>query len=292
MFLKEITMNIRQYAKRLVPDYWFLKREFRLRMGYRLDLKNPRTYNEKLQWLKLYDRNPLYTKLVDKYAVKKWVADKIGEEYVIPSIGVWDKFDDIDFECLPEQFVLKCTHDSGGVVIVKDKCNIDYRLIEKKLTRCLKQNFYWKNREWPYKNVQPRIIAEPYMEDAVYKELRDYKFYVFNGKPRFVMIAKGRHILGQKTFDYFDMDFNRIVLQDVSVPNAKIAPEKPYGFEDMKRIASILSEKIPCVRIDFYEINKKVYFGEMTFFDDGGYMNATPSTWGLEWGELLNLPQR
>ena len=292
MSLKKFITNIRQYLKRLIPDYLFLKREFRLRMGYRLNLKSPRTYNEKLQWLKLYDRNPLYTTLVDKYAVKKWVSSKIGEEYVIPTIGVWDKFEDIDFDCLPKQFVLKCTHDSGGLIIVKDKNCVDYQLIKQKMTKCLKQNFYWWNREWPYKNVPPRIIAEPYMEDEVYKELRDYKFYTFNGVPKFMMIAMGRQISGQKSFDYFDMNFKHITLHDVRVPNARIAPEKPYGFEMMKNLASILSEEIPCVRVDFYEINKKIYFGEMTFFDDGGFMKAVPATWELEWGNLLILPKR
>lgn len=190
--MKKKWYSFRKILKNLLPDSFFLKREFRLRMGYPLNLQQPKTFNEKLQWLKLYDRNPLYTTLVDKYAVKKWVSDKIGEEYVIPTIGVWDKFDDIDFDKLPKQFVLKCTHDSGGLAICRDYSSFDIEAARKKINESLKRNFYYQSREWPYKNVRPRIIAEKYMEDSLDAELRDYKFYVFNGEPKFLLLATNR----------------------------------------------------------------------------------------------------
>ena len=280
--------GLKDFIKKMIPDSIYLMYSFKKQMKYSLNLRKPKTFDEKLQWLKLYNRNPLYATLVDKYAVKKWVADKIGEQYIIPTLGVWNKFDDIDFDKLPNQFVLKCTHDSGGLIIVRNKSEFDVVSARQKLTKCLKRNFYWQSREWPYKNVSPRIIAEPYMEDTTYRELRDYKFYTFNGKPKFLLIAKGRQC-NQKTFDYFDMDFNHIDLQDEGVPNSLNAPEKPICFEEMKNMSKILSEGIPHVRVDFYEINGKVYFGEMTFFDAGGFMKAKPISWEIEWGNLIDL---
>lgn len=282
---------LKDIIKKIIPDSIYLRYSFKKQMKYSLNLRNPKTFDEKLQWLKLYNRNPLYATLVDKYAVKKWVADKIGEQYIIPTLGVWNKFDDIGFDKLPNQFVLKCTHDSGGLIIVRNKSEFDIVSARQKLTKCLNRNFYWQSREWPYKNVSPRIIAEPYMEDSTYKELRDYKFHTFSGKPKFLLIAKGRQS-NNKTFDYFDMDFNHIELQDEYVPNSLNIPEKPICFEDMKKLSEILSNGIPHVRVDFYEINGKVYFGEMTFFDDGGFMKAKPISWEKEWGDLIELPER
>ena len=284
-------MVIKNFIKRLIPYSLYLKYCYKKLMGNSLNLSNPKTFDEKLQWLKLYNRNPLYTTLVDKYAVKKWVTNKIGEQYVIPTLGVWNNFDDIDFDKLPNQFVLKCTHDSGGLIIVRDKSEFDILSARQIITNCLKRNFYWQSREWPYKNVFPRIIAEPYMEDSTYKELRDYKFYTFNTEPKYLLIAKGRQN-NNKTFDYFDMNFNHINLQDERVPNSTTSPEKPICLEEMKKISKILSEGIPHVRVDFYEIDGKVYFGEMTFFDDGGFMKAKPISWEKEWGDLIELPER
>ena len=186
--MKNLWHLIRSIVKNRLPDKYILKREYRLRMGIPLNLQNPQIFNEKLQWLKLYDRNPLYTTLVDKYAVKKWVSEKIGEQYVIPTLGIWEKFEDIDFDKLPNKFVLKCTHDSGGLVICKDKTKFDIESAKNKLNKSLKQNYYYSLREWPYKNVSPRIIAEKYMEDSRDAELRDYKFYTFNGEPKFIQI--------------------------------------------------------------------------------------------------------
>lgn len=277
--------------KKNCPDDIFIKRMYKIKTGVELNLNNPRTFNEKLNWLKLYDRRPLYTTLVDKHAVKEWVADKIGEQYVIPTLGLFENFDDIDFEKLPNQFVLKCTHDSGGLVICKDKQSFNINAARKKINNSLKRNFYYQSREWPYKNVPPRIIAEKYMEDKRDGELRDYKFYTFNGVPKFLLIASNRHIKGKKGFDYFDMDFKHLDLQDVNVPNSpEGAPHKPDNFEKMKNFCTILAKNIPMVRVDFYEVDSLLLFGEMTFFDDGGFMKATPKSWEMEWGNLISLP--
>ena len=274
-----------------MPDKWVLNRKYRRHFGKKLNFDNPQTFNEKLNWLKLYDRNPLYTTLVDKYAVKNWVADKIGSQYIIPTLGVWEKFDEIDIDNLPNQFVLKCTHDSGGLVICKDKQSLDIVAARKKINDSLKRNFYYQSREWPYKNVPPRIIAEKYMEDKCDGELRDYKFYTFNGEPKFLLIASNRQIKEKKGFDYFDMNFKHVDLQDIHVPNSPDGyPHKPKNFEKMKEICRILAKNIPAVRVDFYEVDGLLYFGEMTFFDDGGFMNATPKSWELEWGNLIKLP--
>ena len=168
----------------LLPDWLYLCLKYHKRNGLLLNLRNPKTYTEKLQWLKLYDRKPMYTTLVDKYAVKKYVAEKLGEEYIIPLIGVWDDVDDIDFDVLPNQFVMKCTHDSGGLEICKDKSSFDFDAAKRRIDKILKQNFYWVSREWPYKNVKPRVIIEKYMQDSETGELRDYKFFTFNGIPK------------------------------------------------------------------------------------------------------------
>lgn len=220
-----------------MDDAAYLKRMFEIAMGYKLNLNNPQTYNEKLQWLKLYDHNPIYTVMVDKYAVKDYVANIIGYKYIIPTLGVWDKFEDIDFDVLPNQFVLKCTHDSGGLVICKDKSKFNINLARKKINSSLKQNFYYYGREWPYKNVKPRIIAEKYMEQSienrVNKEnstLNDYKIYTFNGKAKMCMINQDR---GHHTrADYFDENFNKFDFT-WGYDHADVSPKKPKNYEKM-----------------------------------------------------------
>ena len=270
-----------------MPDEAFLKRKFRLNMGYELDLENPKTFNEKLQWLKLHDRKPLYTKLVDKYEVRKYIAEKIGEEYLIPLVGgPWNSPDEIDFTALPDQFVLKCTHDSGGVIICKDKSAFDIPAAKAVLNKHLKRNFYWANREWPYKDVPPRIIAEKYMEDET-GELRDFKVFCFNGTPRMMYISRDAAV--DTTTDFFDMDFNHLPIR-MKDPNSAILPAKPEGFEEMRRIASVLSEGIPHVRTDFYCVNGKIYFGELTFYHNGGFTGIKPEEWNYKVGDWLKLP--
>ncbi len=280
------------YKRHFINPEIYVKRIFRERMGYNLDLDNPKTYNEKLQWLKLYYHNPFYTLLVDKYKVKQYVADKIGEEYIIPTLGVWNKFDDIDFRSLPKQFVLKCTHDSGGLVICKDKSKLDVVASRKTITKCLKHNFYYNGFEWPYKNVEPRIIAEQYMEDSKTQELRDYKFFCFDGVVKFMFIGTERQKEGEDVkFDFFDADFKHLPFLQ-GHENAQEPPEKPLRFDEMKALSERLSAGMPHVRVDFYEVDGKVYFGEFTFFHHGGWTPFEPEEWDYVFGKELTLPPK
>lgn len=274
-----------------MSDEAFIRMKYHAAMDKKLNLENPRTYNEKLQWLKLYDRNPVYTTLVDKQGVKKYVADRIGEQYIIPTLGVWDRFDDIDFEKLPNQFVLKCTHDSGGIVIVTDKANFDYMSAKKKIEDALAADFYKTGREWPYKNVPHRIIAEQYMVDDSSGELKDYKFFCFNGVPKYLFIASDRNKGKQEVkFDYFDINFNRLPLRQAAHPNSTYHIEQPGKYEEMVKLAAELSKGIPQVRIDLYEVNGQVYFGEYTFFHHGGMVPFIPEEYDYLWGEQIVLP--
>ena len=272
-------------------DEKYLRKIYYAHFGKELDLNNPKTYNEKLQWLKLYDHNSLYTKLVDKYEVKAIVESIIGSKYIIPTLGVWDSFDQIDFESLPDQFVLKCTHDSGGLVICNDKKTFNKAYARKVLTASLKRNFYLQGREWPYKDVKPRIIAEKYMEDNETKELRDYKFFCFDGIPRALFIASERQSNNETKFDFFDMDFQHLPFTN-GHPNADVLPSKPVKFDDMKLLAEKLSHGLPHVRVDFYEVNGCVYFGELTFYHWSGLMPFDPEKWDSIFGSWINLPQK
>lgn len=273
-----------------VPAEAFLKRLYRIHMGRELDLQHPKTYTEKLQWLKLYDHRPEYTRMVDKYAVKDYVSKKIGPEYVIPLLGVWDRVEDIDFDSLPKQFVLKTTHDSGGIVVCKDKEKLDIGKVKKQLRYFLNRNYYDRNREWPYKDVPHRIIAERYMEDPGQGELRDYKFFTFGGVPKVLYIAQGRGLGGETVADFFDMDFQHLPFT-IDHNMAPVPPEKPKNFEKMKQLAAILSEGTPQLRVDFYEVDGKIYFGEMTFFHCSGMEAFHPGKWDERFGSWVELPQ-
>lgn len=274
-----------------VPAEEFLKIRYRSEFGKELNLECPETYTEKLQWLKLYDHRPEYTLMVDKFAVKQYVAERIGEEYVIPLLGVWERIEDIDFASLPEKFVLKTTHDSGGLVICKDKNELDIQKAIKKLTYFLNRRYYDYNREWPYKNVKPRIIAEQYMEDSTYRELRDYKFFTFGGVPKVLYIAQGRGKGEPTVADFFDMDFNHLPFT-IDHDTAEIPPEKPQNFELMKKLAAKLSEGTPQLRVDFYEVDGRVYFGEMTFFHCSGLAPFHPKEWDRIFGDWVTLPPK
>ncbi len=259
-----------------------------MQMGRCLRLENPQTYTEKLQWLKLYHRDPLYTKLVDKFEVKKYVAERIGEEHIIPTLGVWDSFDEIDFNSLPSKFVLKCTHDSGGLLICKDRSLLDIPSASKLFNNALNQDYFKLSREWPYKHMKHRIIAEEYMEDSQTGALNDYKFFCFNGKVKILFIATDRGV--DTRFDFFDRDFNHLNIVNGHIMSDKKIT-KPSTFDEMIKIAEKLSENIPHVRVDLYEINGRVYFGEMTFFHWGGMMPFEPQEWDYKIGEWLELPK-
>lgn len=278
-----------KYALRFIPDRAYIQIYYFSHFRHFANLKKPTTYNEKLNWLKLYDRNPLYTKIVDKYEVKEYIAEKIGEEYVIPTLGVWDHFDDIDFDALPDQFVLKCTHDSEGLVICKDKSKLDLKAAKKKIEAALKLNFYYIGREWPYKNVKPRIIAEQYMEDHVDGELRDYKFFCFDGEPKAMFVASDRAINATK-FDYFDLEYNHLDIKQ-HYPNAGKV-RKPVTFEKMIEFSKVLSKGMPHVRVDFYEVDGKLYFGELTLYHFSGFMPFQPAKWDRIFGDWIKLPDR
>lgn len=270
-----------------IPDSEYLKILYWIRMGKKLNLKDPKTFNEKLQWLKLHDRKPEYTRMVDKYEAKRYVAERIGGEYIIPTIGVWDRFEDIDFDALPEQFVLKCTHDSGGLAICRDKGSFDKEKARRKIEQSLKRNYYWAGREWQYKNVKPRIIAEKYMEDTAGDALTDYKYFCFYGEPKVMYISKD-HGKDPRT-DFFDMDYNHLPIR-ARDPHAQIPPSKPEQFEKMQELAKILSKDIPHLRVDFYLINGEIYVGELTFYHMSGFTEVQPKEWNLKMGEWISLP--
>lgn len=274
-----------------LSDRFYINLKFRASMGYWLDWNAPKTYNEKLQWLKVNYHNPLWTKLVDKYEVKEYVASIIGEEYIIPTLGVWERFEDIDFSKLPNQFVIKCTHDSGGLVICKEKSNLDIKAAKKKISSSMQVNYYWREREWPYKNVLPRIIVEEYMEDYTIQELRDYKFFCFDGKVKALYVASERNSGSEVKFDFFDEQFNHLDLrQRHPMSDKKI--NKPVNFDLMISLASKLSLGLPEARCDFYEVNGKVYFGEITFFHHGGQVPFHPNSWDEIFGSWIKLPSR
>lgn len=290
LFHEKIIKNFLFLTTRFWSNEIYLKILYRIMMKEKLDLDNPITFTEKIQWLKLYDQNSLYPALVDKYEVKKYAASIIGDEYIIPTLGVWNKFEEIDFSKLPDRFVLKCTHDSGGLCICNDKLKFNFKKAKKILNKCLKTNYYLKFREYPYKNIRPRIIAEEYMENDDTKDLRDYKFFVFNEKVKTLFIATERQNKTTETkFDFFDADFNHLPIIN-GHPNALIQPEKPKCFEKMKELAQALSKGIPHIRVDFYEVNGKIYFGELTFSHWSGLIPFDPKQWDLTFGSWLELP--
>ena len=274
-----------------IPDKVYLVLLYRRVFNKKLNIDNPKSFNEKLQWLKLYYRDPLYTTLVDKYAVKAYVAEKVnnGSLNIIPTLGIWDSFEDIKFDQLPEQFVLKTTHDSGSVCICKDRNTFDYKKAKKILTKSLKHNYYLNDREWPYKDVPRRIIAEQYMVDESGTELKDYKFFCFNGEPRLMFVATDRP--ADTRFDYFDINFNHLPFMQ-GFPNSSKEINKPKGWVTMIEIAKMLSANIPHVRIDLYDINGKIYFGEYTFFHNSGFVPFKPEEWDYKIGNLLELPPK
>ena len=283
---KKILKKIK-YDLRFLPDKMYLQLYYFAQFKKFINFKNPKTYNEKLNWLKINDRNPEYTKMVDKYEAKEYAASIIGDEYIIPTLGIWDKFEDIDFDQLPNQFVLKCTHDSEGIVIVKDKSRLNLEEAKNKINEAMKYNFYYIGREYPYKNIKPRIIAEEYMEDQTYHELRDYKFFCFDGEPKAMFVASDRD-KGETKFDYFDMNFNHLDIVQ-HYPNAKEKIDKPVNFKKMIELSKKLSSNLKHVRVDFYEVNGMLYFGELTFYHFSGLQPFNDTKWDLKFGDWIKI---
>lgn len=272
------------------PDSVYLKALYKYKLGYKLNLNNPSTFNEKLQWLKLNNRNDKYTIMVDKCQVKNYAADVIGKEYIIPTIGVYNNFDDIDFDKLPNQFVMKCNHDSGTIIICKDKNKIDKQAIRKKINNAMNNNYFYCSREWPYKNVLPKIIVEKYMIDNVCSDLKDYKFFCFDGEVETILVCSERFTSDNMCESFYDKNWKLI---DVSENNHRVDRnvKKPVNFELMKKLAYKLSKNIPFVRVDFYEINNMVYFGELTFFPNGGFEKFSPKDYDKYLGSLINIEE-
>lgn len=276
-----------------LSDKTYIKFLFPLKTGYKLKLNNPKTFAEKCQWLKLYDHNPIYSKMVDKYDAKQLVADKIGDEYVIPTYGIWDKVEDIDWDMLPNKFVIKPTHIGGGtgVIICKNKKELNIEESKQILSLALGEKIYPKFREWQYKDVRPRIIAEALLEDNTCPYLRDYKFYCFNGKAKLFYITSNKGI-SETRQDFFDINGNHLDLEDINYPNNKVeTPRLPNRLADMVKLSEILSSGIPHVRIDLYEVEDKIYFGEWTFFEGAGFAKFSPEQWNYTMGDWICLPK-
>lgn len=274
-----------------MSDETYLKIFYRVKLGKKLNLNDPQTFNEKLQWLKLYDRKPIYPKLVDKYEVKKYIADQIGEKYIIPTLGVWDSFDKIDFDSLPNQFVLKCTHDSGGLAICKDKKTFDFSKAKKIITKSLKKNFYWQGREWPYKDVKPRIIAEKYIEEKGKIVPEDYKVYCLNGKPKYIVCFHNRYNPKEHLSEtVYNPSWEP---QPISLDNhfwvSDVVTEKPECLDELIMVCSKLCKNHAQVRLDFYIIENKLYFGEITLFTASGLQPMIPPELDDELGKEMDI---
>ena len=271
---------------RLWPDKFYLSSLYKLRFRKSLNWDNPETFNEKLNWMKLYHRQDVYTQMADKYEVKSLVSNLIGSEYVVENYGVYDKWDDIDFNKLPNQFVVKGTHDSGGAYVCRDKRLFDFDNTRRKIEKNLRVNYYYHLREWPYKNIKPRIIIDRFLDDHTGNELRDYKFWCFNGEPMYMYCT----IKGENIYEnFYDMDFKPIPI-DHGFPRHIPEFERPSQFELMKSLAKKLSKGIPFVRVDFFQVENSVYFGEFTFYDWGGMSPFPNFETDKQLGDLIHLP--
>ncbi len=285
---KRIVVYLLGIIAPIIPDRLYLRMLFRAQMGYKLNLDNPQTFSEKLQWLKLYNRKPEYTQMVDKYEAKKYVAGIIGEEYIIPTLGVWDSVDDIDFDALPNQFVLKTTHGGGntGVVICRDKSTLDIPKAKAKLKKSLGKCIYRQFREWPYKNVKRRIIAETLIGDG---QMNDYKFFCFDGDVKLCQVISGRESI--MSIDFFDKEWKHQPFHEPKeYPFSAHEITKPKLYDKMWDIARNLCIEHHFIRVDLYEINGHIYFGELTFFPTSGMGGFTPKEWDYTLGKWIKLP--
>ncbi len=273
-----------------MSDQDYVRMLFKANLGYEPNLENPSSFNEKLQWLKLHDRRHEYTVMADKYLAKQYIADRIGAQYVIPLLGVWRSADEIDFDRLPKAFVLKCNHNSGGVITCRDKSRLDLKQTRKILGKAVKEDYYVYGREWPYKDIPRRIIAEEYLEEAPGECLWDYKFFCFGGKPRVMYMCKEHDSPEARREAFFDMG-GRFLELEMDEPRPETPPELPPSFGEMERLAGILSEGVPFLRVDFFYVKGRVYVGELTFFHCGGFAPVKPREWDLRLGGWIELPK-
>ena len=274
---------------RFLDDETYLKIMYKAAFGKRLDLDNPTSFNEKIQWMKINDRNPDYPIMVDKCEAKKYVANIIGANYIIPTIGVWDKVEDIAFDKLPSKFVLKCTHDSGGVVICSNKSQLDLKKAKRKLENALNSSYYWVGREWPYKNVRPRILAEEYLEDSTGTGIKDYKIFCFNGKPEIILVCSNRFGVGGLAEDFFDLEWNHLNMSRLNHSNSTIIVEKPEKLNEMIEKSELLAGNKRFSRIDFYEVGGQIFFGEITLYPASGFDGFVPEEWDYKLGQKIRL---
>ncbi|MBO5621024.1 MAG: glycosyl transferase [Butyrivibrio sp.] len=279
------------FSMKDVSDVECVKAIYYAATGNHVDLERPTKFNEKLQWLKVYDRNPLYQTLTDKLAVKEYVKKIIGEKYIVPTIGIWDTFEDIDFTKLPNQFVLKCTHDSGSAVVVNDKQNIDLEELSKRFSKALSIDYYYVGREHGYKNIPRKIIAEPKLNGDSVKDIKDYKVFTFDGDPRIVQVDYDRFHSHTRIM-YDAKDWKSLGFSTMYPYDASKIEEKPAKLEEMLELSRILSKGIPHVRVDFYIVGDRVYFGEMTFHHGGGCEKFSDENWNDTMGEWIRLPKK
>ena len=273
-----------------MPDEEYIREVYRLRTGHEPDLEDPRTYTEKLQWLKLHDRKPLYTVMQDKIAVRQYVRDTIGEEYLIPLLGVWENADDVPFGDLPDRFVIKCNHDCASVIICRDRSRFDAERAREKLRACLKTNYYDAGREWAYRDIPPKILAEKYMCAPGEKQLTDYKFFCFSGEAKLVMVTSGEAHTAERRCDFYDPDFNRLPIERGRMSGTDREREKPEGFDRLIPLAEKIAGDIPFIRVDFYLIGGHPYFGEVAFYPSGGFAEFRPRSWEEKVGSWIRLP--
>ena len=283
---RDVRLKILEILK-FIPDEMMIKLEYRLKIGKKLRLNPPVTFNEKIQWLKLNDKKPLYTKMVDKYEVREYIKEQIGEEYLVPIYGVWENIEDISFQKLPKSFVLKCTHDSGSVILCENKDELNIQEVKKKLRSRITKNSFWYGREWVYKEVKPRIIAEEYLKDRSNLYLPVYKFFCFNGEPKIIQSIQNDK-QENESIDYFDINWNLLKIKQ-RFPNSETPFSKPDRLNEMLEIAKKLSKGIAFLRVDLYIINNKIYFSENTFYPDAGYSIFEPEDWDKKLGDWINL---
>lgn len=285
-----IVAGYRLHLFEKMDDKRYLKFLYLCFLGKKLDIDNPKTFNEKLQWLKLYDRRPEYTTMVDKYEAKKYVSSIIGDEYIIPTLGVYDSFDEIDFDSLPNQFVLKCTHDSGGLVVCTDKSKLDLKSAKNKINKCLKRNYYYQCREWPYKDIKPRIIVEKYMDNNSNDGLIDYKFYCFDGEVKCLYVSQGLEDHSTARISFLTPDWQFAPYKRIDFKGFETLPQKPKHYDKMLEIAQQLSAGHCFLRVDLYETNNQIYFSELTFSPCAGMMPFDNPKWDKIFGDWLTLP--
>lgn len=292
--LKSPSKIIRAFNKigmlQWISDESYIKWRYKVEFDRNLNLKNPTTFNEKLHWLKLYDRNPLYPTLVDKLEVRNYISKTIGEDHLIPLLGVWEKAEDIKWDDLPEKFVLKCTHDSGSVIVCDDKSKNNRKETIKKLNRALKLNYYYAGREWAYVNIQPRIIAEKYLNQGDHLELRDYRCFCFNGEPHFFSVDLSINDKSKTRRNLYDLNWN-LIDAEITYPNeTELKVEKPSSLNLMTELSRKLSRELPFSRVDFYFVDNQVYFGEITLYHQNGLGHIRPESFDKYLGELIKLP--